>query len=378
MNDLESKLAAWRAAGLLDGVAVERIQAFELAQAPSTRLRWPVIVALVFGALMIGAGVLLFVAAHWDEMSPNARFATLLTKVAFFHAAGAFTRERSPRLSSALHGVGTAVLGAAIFLAAQVFNLQSHWPSGILMWAGGAVIGWLLLERDWVQGAMAAILIPFWLGGEWSEATTQGWRSLNGADRIEAFGFLLLATTYLSARKGSDDSLLRKSLAWIGGLTLIPFVFYSISTAEMNGWDFHRLGDLSLSLSLLGWGVALTFPLGLSLLLRRGAAKWNLLTALWAWGLGIMVGNELPVYGWCALGSVGLIAWGVMEARRERINLGMAGFAITLLAFYFSSVMDKLGRSLGLMGLGVLFLVGGWQLERLRRRLNAHIVESQP
>lgn len=378
MNDLESKLAAWRAAGLLDGVAVERIQAFELAQAPSTRLRWPVIVALVFGALMIGAGVLLFVAAHWDEMSPNARFATLLTKVAFFHAAGAFTRERSPRLSSALHGVGTAILGASIFLAAQVFNLQSHWPSGILMWAIGAVVGWLLLDRDWVQGAMAAILIPFWLGGEWSEATTQGWRSLNGADRIEAFGFLLLAITYLSARKRLDDSPLRKSLAWIGGLALIPFVFYSISAGGMNDWDFHRLGDLSLSLSLLGWVVALTLPLGLSFFLRRGAAKWNLLAALWAWGLGIMVGNELPLYGWCALGSAGLIAWGVMEARRERINLGMAGFAITLLAFYFSSVMDKLGRSLGLMGLGILFLVGGWQLERLRRRLNAHIVESQP
>jgi hypothetical protein len=32
--------------------------------------------------------------------------------------------------------------------------------------------------------------------------------------------------------------------------------------------------------------------------------------------------------------------------------------------------MDKLGRSLGLIGLGLLFLAGGWQLERLRRRLN--------
>jgi cytochrome oxidase assembly protein ShyY1 len=38
--------------------------------------------------------------------------------------------------------------------------------------------------------------------------------------------------------------------------------------------------------------------------------------------------------------------------------------------------MDKLGRSLGLMGLGLLFLLGGWQLERLRRRLNAHITEG--
>ena len=61
------------------------------------------------------------------------------------------------------------------------------------------------------------------------------------------------------------------------------------------------------------------------------------------------------------------------EARSERINLGVAGFAITLLSFYFSNVMDKLGRSLGLMGLGALFLLAGWTLERTRRRLLAQI-----
>jgi uncharacterized membrane protein len=58
------------------------------------------------------------------------------------------------------------------------------------------------------------------------------------------------------------------------------------------------------------------------------------------------------------------------------LNLGVAGFAITLLAFYFSSVLDKLGRSFGLMILGVLFLVGGWQLERVRRMLNAKILSG--
>jgi hypothetical protein len=35
--------------------------------------------------------------------------------------------------------------------------------------------------------------------------------------------------------------------------------------------------------------------------------------------------------------------------------------------------MDKLGRSLGLIMLGVLFLAGGWLLERTRRRLIGHI-----
>jgi hypothetical protein len=39
--------------------------------------------------------------------------------------------------------------------------------------------------------------------------------------------------------------------------------------------------------------------------------------------------------------------------------------------FYFSSVMDRLGRAASLVGLGLLFLGGGWVLERARRRLVA-------
>jgi uncharacterized membrane protein len=61
------------------------------------------------------------------------------------------------------------------------------------------------------------------------------------------------------------------------------------------------------------------------------------------------------------------------EARKERINLGVAGFALTVLFFYFSSVMDKLGRSASLIGLGLLFLLGGWLLERTRRGLVARL-----
>jgi uncharacterized membrane protein len=44
-------------------------------------------VALAFGAVLIGAGVLLFVSAHWDSLS----------------------------------------------LAGQIFNLSEHWPSAILL-----------------------------------------------------------------------------------------------------------------------------------------------------------------------------------------------------------------------------------------------------
>jgi uncharacterized membrane protein len=112
----------------------------------------------------------------------------------------------------------------------------------------------------------------------------------------------------------------------------------------------------------------------------------NLVAALWVVALGTtslpsqpnesvlrFTWRELGPYALCALGSIGLIAWGLKETRKERINLGVAGFALTVLVFYFSNVMDKLGRSASLIGLGLLFLLGGWLLERTRRRLVARL-----
>jgi uncharacterized membrane protein len=69
--------------------------------------------------------------------------------------------------------------------------------------------------------------------------------------------------------------------------------------------------------------------------------------------------------------SVALAYWGVRERRAERINLGVASFALTVIVFYFSNLMDKLDRATSLMGLGILFIGGGWLLERTRRRLVA-------
>ncbi|MGC1650347.1 MAG: hypothetical protein WA741_31375 [Candidatus Sulfotelmatobacter sp.] len=68
---------------------------------------------------------------------------------------------------------------------------------------------------------------------------------------------------------------------------------------------------------------------------------------------------------------MGLVVWGLQENRRERINVGVAGFAFTIMVFYFSDVMGKLGRSAALIAFGVLFLLGGWQLEQRRRKLVA-------
>lgn len=379
----ERYLERWTTAGLMETAAAERIRAYEAGRETAQGLRWPVLLAIALGGLLLGAGVLLFVAAHWDGLSPDERFGLVLLLVGAFHAAGAITADRFSVLSSALHAVGTICLGAGIFLAGQIFNLQEHWPGGVMLWAIGALAGWLLL-RDLPQGTLVALLIPAWLSCEWIEAAG----SHSGAETILAEGLLLLSITYLTALLPEEETPVRKSLAWIGGLGLIPLAFALVNS---DAFLFHRSTSFPQSYQILGWTAAFALPLLLAWLMRRNAAWMNLVAALWVFLLGStslrrVAGSEsLLRHGWrelgpyamCALGALGLIAWGMKEGRKERINLGVAGFALTVLFFYFSSVMDKLGRAASLIGLGALFLIGGWLLEKMRRRLVARMERGE-
>ena len=124
-----------------------------------------------------------------------------------------------PSIGVALHVAGTASLEAGIYMGGQIFNLEEHWPGGVLLWSLGAVIAWLIL-RQWPQALLAAVLIPWWLAGEW-EVATEGYR---GAWNIAAQGLLLLSIFYLTATPKESNRHLRQGMVWVGALSLIPLL----------------------------------------------------------------------------------------------------------------------------------------------------------
>lgn len=297
--------------------------------------------------------------------------------LAVFHVAGVMVADRFPTLATALHGVGTIVLGGAIFLSAQIFNLQEHWPGGVLLWAIGACMGMALL-RDWVQTALVAILIPAWLASEWIEAAERFWFQ----QRVLGEGLLLLSVVYLTSYFGDKRSHVRRALGWIGGLALIPCALLAMPFTQ----SWYTRPDVPKHLLIEAYLLAYALPLLLAYFLRGRGAWINAAATLWVVALALLPStittNEstlrygirtLGPYVWCGVATLALIASGIYEARRERINLGVIGFGITILAFYFSEVMDKLSRSTSLMGLGLLFLVLAWSLEKTRKKLLTRI-----
>jgi uncharacterized membrane protein len=368
-----SRIGRWQAAGIIDAATATRIREWEAEHAPSQASRLGRI-AFGFGGLLLAAGILLFVAANWALLSPWARFATVAATVALLHVAAGLVRARSESLATALHAAGTAALGGGVFLAGQTFHLAEQWPEGFLLWSVGAAFAlWLL--RDWPHVLWVAVLVPAWLVCEW---LARGYGFFGGFASFgpPAVGLFVLGVAYLAATGGDRDATWRRALARLGAVTALlaglalPFV----------GWRQGTESPLTVGLPapptawlVTGWVVAIGLPLALAWRLRGREAWPMLLAAVFAVGVAALDtssnSDRVLAHVLFLAVSVGLVWWGLRDARRLRVNLGVLGFALTVLSFYFSSVFVKLDRSLGLIGLGVLFIGGGWWLERARRRL---------
>jgi hypothetical protein len=383
MAEIESLLTRWQSAGVLDAEASARIRAFEATRKKPTGLRWQGIVALILGAILLAAGVALFVSAHWDELGPGSRFALVLAMVSVFHVGGALSRESFRGLSIALHAVGTAATGAAIALVGQIFNIQEHWPGAILLWALAALAGWALL-RDEAQETLALLLVPAWIFSELDDA-------MGGNIGQSAYlgGFLLVwAVLYLTVFLGSRRKAVQGILFAAGAIASVVSV-----TMMVEGWRSYSSDQVFVPFwtRCAAWAVIAALPLLLALrnlsrtlvpvaaalvvaiLLPWGEHSWD---ESYYGGAGrqfhyTQYGPNLLAHALVSGFAIFVIWWGVRQASRALVNLGIVGFAISVFWFYFSNIFDKIGRSLGLIGLGVLFLAGGWLLERTRRRLLA-------
>ncbi len=384
MSDFEAMLKRWQTAGALNAEAAARIRTWEEQQLKPSGLRWQGMVALILGAMLLACGVVLFVSAHWDGIGPFWRYLLVIGMVTLFHLAGACTRKTFRGVSTALHAVGTVSAGAAIALVGQIFNVEAHWPIAVLLWAIAAMTGWFLL-RDEAQQILTFLLLPAWMLAEFS-FYAQGHI---GAEAYTGRFLLAWAVLYLTVFLGSKHIVARAVLFGFAAIAAA----YGV-TLMLDGW--RSWGDqtsLSLTARLCGWLLIALVPLMASVvrplkssvpvavaILFSLALPWCYRTWTSTIPMGpnsghpyTQSGPNLLAHAMVAAFAVFIIWWGVRQASRALVNLGIVYFGLAVGWFYFSDIFDQVGRSLGLIGLGILFLAGGWVLEKTRRKLLARM-----
>ena len=384
-KSLSDQLRRWLQAELIDADVAEAIQRWEDSQLNQSKhssvrhLTVPIRLSILLGSLLLAAGLLLFVSAHWDQMPPFWRVSLLLFIVIALHAGGAWFAERFQLMALGLHAVGTVAFGAGVFLCAQIFHLDVLWSFrwGLLLWSFGAAAGWKLL-RQWPQLALLSLLLPGWIAAlimfevDRFSSSEPDWAVVP-----IAAGALLTSLTYFTAPDRTPLTPARSVLMWMGGLALVPAALTWAVVA--TGLDLPALGQ-PFWLSLLVWVVTLGGPVILGWWLRPHRFWPLALAAIWmVLDLVIQVqGFSVLSFAWWGVGSVGLMLWGSTEARPERVNLGTVLLATTLIGFYFTEVIGRFDRSLSLLGLGLFFLLGGWGLNRLRQALLPNLPPNSP
>jgi hypothetical protein len=410
MPDLESLLTRWQSAGVLDADTAARIRALESqnaaqgtaqpggqpAAAPSTStpagLKWLVVTGLILGAILLACGVVLFVSSHWDQLGPGERYLLVIAMVAVFHIAGGLTRTSFEGFSTALHAVGTISTGAAIALVGQIFNIQEHWPAAVLLWAVAALAGWALL-RDQAQQTLALLLLPAWIFSELAFRINGHIGDSIYAGRI-LFVWAILYLTFFagSQRKAVQGILLAVSAieAVIGTIAMLAawLSFSSDQTVIPFGvrvWAWIAIAAVPLLIAafhghkgLIPIAAAIVFVIALPWCYSTWTESYNYGGGTGASGTVTRTSPNLLAHALVAAFAVFLCWWGVRLLSRALVNLGIVYFAVAVLWFYFSNIYNDHERALGLIGLGVLFLAGGWALEKMRRRILARMGAARP
>ena len=199
---------------------------------------------------------------------------------------------------------------------------------------------------------------------------------------------MLYLTAFLGTRRKAVQGILFAAAA-IASVTGVVLMLESwVSWGEMVAVPLHT--------RVWGWVAIAALPLFLALF-RFGRSVGPVAAAVafggilpWCnrtWVTQMHWGNgqsrpytqsepNLMAYALIATFTVFLIWWGVRQFSRALVNLGIVGFAVTVIWFFFSNIFDKVDRSLGLIAMGILFLAGGWGLEKMRRSLIARMTGS--
>lgn len=162
---LLNEIAAWRNEGVIDAAQAQRL-IDRYGNEPATA--WGKVVFAAIGAVIFGLGIILLFAYNWEDMHRFSKLAAIFAAILAAHAGGwHLNRPHSQhrKLGESLHLLGTMLFGAGIWLIAQIYHIDEHYPNGVLLWALGALLlAWAMPSL--AQAVLALLLLSLW---QWLE-----------------------------------------------------------------------------------------------------------------------------------------------------------------------------------------------------------------
>lgn len=347
---LDKDLSRWRAEGWLTADGEVRIRD-ELARRQRGVGLAPVLAILA--SVLLGFGIMSFVAAHWQEMPRGLRLGMLMSLLASgYIAADIFERRGSRFVADAAILFSSALFGACIMLISQMFHIAGDAADAILLWSGGALLGGAALRSN-PSLALSMVLAVVWWGWHgfdnrgvfwpfiplWALITAAfAWQRWRPGLHLSGIAIAAFIVTLGYQWQHNDGHVLVLAI----GLAVIAKAFFAERVPLLSNFADP----------LLGYGVVIAT-----------AGSW----ALQFWqspSLTVLVILALLTIA----GLLALIALGIHRSHKGWMWLGYAAFSIQIVLLYTKTVGTLFGTSLFFLSAGVLVAALAFLATRLAKR----------
>ena len=162
---LVRQLDSWQLHGMMTKDQASSVLGLYATQTElADRIRKKAMITLMgVAALLIGLGALLLVGFNWETMPSALKLFLLFSALIGAHAIGLFLRFKrdSKLLSEAVFFLACFLYGIGIFLVAQVFHVNAHYPDGVWWWALG-VLPFALYADTLLLHILLVSLLAIW------------------------------------------------------------------------------------------------------------------------------------------------------------------------------------------------------------------------
>ncbi len=416
LSDKQQKLVAgeirkWMDAGIVNGFTGEML----LARYPGNPNKASVSEILtLIGSVLVGLGTILFIAANWSAITIGVKLIIIISAITLTHIGGwklRFEPGKHPRLGAGLLVLGSLFYGAAIWLIAQIFNIEGNFADGVLLWAiGTSAVA--LATGIMPLGCMSVILLHWWC-----VTSRELWEFNRPRSDLGLLPNLLaisIFAVFMSVRMQS------RAMAWVslvaGTITILTEMYYAGQTLLLLWgllvsagylWTRERVQRLTMPFLITG---AVSILMGL-LFTTFGYVNYRQYPI-----------NQIEVMLAATLAALGVVAWKFPKYRLEAasciifgiatcllhgtqegssrlasnvllllaiagfayvgmtrlrsaaiVNIAIVFFVFDVIARYFDMFYSTMNRSMFFVGGGVLLMLAGTLAEHGRRKLVENI-----
>lgn len=342
---LENETAYLEREEIIDGEIRDRIlRVYEPREEGMNYIR----VILAIGAILVGLGILSFIASNWKEISNLFKLSVLTGGFLTFAIAGRRLEHRYPKTGRSLIYVSMLIFGAGIFLVEQMYNISVHFSKSFLLWTLG-VLPMAYAVRDRLIFLLAHILLL-----------------VHGVGNFDVQGIpwdfaALLLILYAVNKKAFESNpyflFVQNLLAALWVLDVIHELDGSALLA--TGTVFAAGAFMKYALPRLG--AVYVFE---GNLFMGCAGLFLTFAGIWRdseWALGSQAENIAIIFG------IALIAYFLIDTRQGRLS-SLFFVCALIFRYYVDNFYDFMPKSMFFILGGLILIAFGFVFERMRRR----------